>query len=183
MSSLCPRHWSLKQRLEHRGIRDPETGCILWTGSRTTNGYGGLNFKGRHWQAHRASWAVNRGAIPDGLLVCHRCDVRTCINPEHLFLGTQKENMADKVAKQGHERRTEEGPERRPSKAPEIMRIEVMGREFVTRVLAIRPLPKAAAVSARALRPAARSSRAASGCPLPRRSRGREAPRRRARDW
>jgi hypothetical protein len=144
MSSPCPRHWSLKQRLQHRTIRDPKTGCILWTGSRTTNGYGGLNFGGRHWQAHRASWIVNRGPIPQGLLVCHRCDVRTCINPDHLFLGSQKENMADKVAKQGHERRTEEGPERRPSKSPEILRLEMFGREFVTRVLAIRPLDAAA---------------------------------------
>ena len=173
MNSFCPRHWSLKQRLEHRSIRDPKTGCILWTGSRTTNGYGGLNFKGRHWQAHRASWTANRGAIPDGLLVCHRCDVRTCINPEHLFLGTQKENMADKVAKQGHERRTEEGPERRPSKAPEILRIEMLGREFVTRVLAIRPL---AAVSAR---PAARSSPATTAR-RPRRARSTCRPRARA---
>jgi len=183
MSSLCPRHWSLKQRLAHRSIRDPKTGCILWTGSRTTNGYGGLNFKGRHLQAHRASWTVDRGPIPDGLLVCHRCDVRTCINPDHLFLGTQKENMADKVAKQGHERRTEEGPERRPSKAPEILRIEMLGREFVTRVLAIRPLPPVAAVSARTPRPGARSSRAASAGRLPRRSRGPAAARRQARGW
>lgn len=183
MSSLCPRHWPLKQRLEHRSIRDPKTGCILWTGCRTSNGYGGLNFKGRHWQAHRASWVVNHGPIPGGLLVCHRCDVRTCINPEHLFLGTQKENMADKVAKQGHERRTEEGPERRPSKAPEIMRIELLGSEFVTRVLAIRPLPPAEAVSARTPRPAARSSRATSARRLARRSRGREAPQRQARGW
>lgn len=144
MSLPCPRHWSLKQRLDHRSIRDPNTGCILWTASRTTNGYGGLNYGGRHLQAHRASWIAHRGPIPKGLLVCHRCDVRTCINPDHLFLGTQKENMADKVAKQGHERRTEEGPERRPSKAPEIMRIEMLGREFVTRVLAIRPLEEQA---------------------------------------
>jgi hypothetical protein len=183
MNSFCPRHWSLKQRLEHRSIRDPKTGCILWTGSRTTNGYGGLTFKGRPWQAHRASWTANRGAIPDGLLVCHRCDVRTCINPDHLFLGTQKENMADKVAKQGHERRTEEGPERRPSKAPEILRIEMLGREFVTRVLAIRPLLQAEAVSARTPRPAARSSRATSARRLPRRSRDPEAPQQRARGW
>jgi hypothetical protein len=181
MSSICPRHWSLKQRLEHRSIRDPKTGCILWTGSRTTNGYGGLHIKGRHWQAHRASWTANRGAIPAGLLVCHRCDVRTCINPEHLFLGTQKENMADKVAKQGHERRTEEGPERRPSKAPEIMRIEMLGREFVTRVLAIRPLE--AAVRAETPRPAARSSRATSARQPARRRCGPAAASRRARGW
>ena len=135
MSSLCPRHWPLKQRLEHRSILDPKTGCVLWTGCRTTNGYGNLTFKGHHWQAHRASWTVNRGPVPAGLLVCHRCDVRTCINPDHLFLGTQKENMADKVAKQGHERRTENGPECRPSKSPEIMRIEMLGREFVTRLM------------------------------------------------
>ena len=180
MSSPCPRHWSLKQRLEHRSIRDSETDCILWTGGRTTNGYGGLNFGGRHWQAHRASWSVHRGAIPAGLLVCHRCDVRTCINPDHLFLGTQKENMADKVAKQGHERRTEEGPERRPSKAPEILRIEMLGREFVTRVLAIRPIE---AVSPRTPRPAARPSRAASAGRRARRSRAPEAARQRARDW
>ena len=64
MNSFCPRHWSLKQRLEHRSIRDPKTGCILWTGSRTTNGYGGLNFNGRHWQAHRASWTAIHGPIP-----------------------------------------------------------------------------------------------------------------------
>ena len=182
MSSPCPRHWSLKRRLEHRSIRDPETGCILWTGSRTTNGYGGLHVRGRTWQAHRASWTVHCGAIPDGLLICHRCDVRTCINPEHLFLGTQKENMADKVAKQGHERRAEEGPERRPSKAPEILRIEMLGREFVTRVLAIRPLPQAS-VSARTPRPAGRASRATSVRRPARRSRGPEAPKQKARGW
>jgi hypothetical protein len=135
-----PKHWTLRQRLDDRSVLDPKTGCLLWTGVRSTNGYGLLGHAGLRWQAHRASWTLHRGPIPQGLLVCHRCDVRTCINPDHLFIGTQKDNMADKVAKQGHERRTEEGPERRPSKAPEIMRIEMLGREFVTRVLAIRPL-------------------------------------------
>jgi len=152
MNSPCPRQWSLKQRLEYRSVVDARTGCILWTGSRTTNGYGGLTFRNRAWQAHRASWVVHHGRIPRGLLVCHRCDVRSCINPDHLFLGTQKENMADKVAKQGHERRTEQGPERRPSKSPEIMRIEMFGREFVTRVLAIRPLIDAPSQAARGQR-------------------------------
>ncbi len=176
-----PKSWSLQQRLDARSIRDPETGCLLWTGCRSTNGYGLVGYAGQRLQAHRAAWIAVHGAITPGLLVCHRCDVRTCIDPAHLFLGTQKENMADKVAKQGHERRTEKGPERRPSKSPEILRIEMLGREFVTRVLAIRPLPSPAAVSARTPRPAVRSSRAASVGRLRRRSRDPEAPTRRAR--
>lgn len=176
MTLPCPRRWSLKQRLAYRSIRDPKTGCVLWTASRTTNGYGGLNFRGRHLQAHRASWIAHRGPIPKGLLVCHRCDVRTCINPKHLFFGTQKENMADKVAKQGHERRTEPGPERRPSKAPEIMRIEMLGRMFVTRVLAIQPLPNdSATVLPAPSRPASRRRRRAGSSSRARPSRSRTA--------
>jgi hypothetical protein len=91
---------------------------------------------------------AKHGPIPPGLCVLHRCDVRPCINPDHLFLGTQKDNMADLAAKRGHERRPHDGgPEWRPSKAPEIMRIRMYGHEFVTRVLAVRPM---AGVSGRA---------------------------------
>jgi len=131
---------TLQQHLDFHSIRDPETGCLLWTDRRNANGYGCLSRSGQHWLAHRAAWAARHGPIPPGLLVCHRCDVRNCINPDHLFLGTQKQNMADKAVKWGHERRTEEGPERRPTKSPEIMRIRFSGKEYVTRVLSIRPL-------------------------------------------
>lgn len=136
----CPSSWSLQQRLDHYSVRDPETGCVLWTGSRNANGYG-LFCHGGHGLAHRAAWAARHGPIPKGQLVCHRCDVRTCINPDHLFLGTQKDNMADKAAKAGSRRRANEGPKPRPSRAHDIMRIQLWGKEFVTRILAIRPLP------------------------------------------
>ena len=143
----CPNDWPLRQRLDHYSRPDPATGCILWTAGRNTNGYGHVRWRGRLWLAHRAAWIARHGAIPKGLVICHRCDVRTCINPDHMFLGTQKDNMIDKAVKAGHEPRMEAGPERRPSKAPEIMRVQMLGKEFVTRVLALRPLEPVSAAA------------------------------------
>ena len=138
--SLRPPIVLLQQRLARHSVVDPETRCTLWKASRTRNGYGLIRWERRLWLAHRAAWLATHGPIPKGLCVCHRCDVRTCINPDHLFLGTQKENIADMYRKMGHEPRMDPGPERRPSKAPEIMRVQVLGREFVARILAVHPL-------------------------------------------
>ena len=61
--------------------------------------YGQVWWKGRHWLAHRKAWVENRGAIPKGLCVLHKCDVPLCIEISHLVLGTRQENMDDKVRK------------------------------------------------------------------------------------
>jgi predicted XRE-type DNA-binding protein len=74
-------------------------GCWLWRGAVAKTGYGQASFNGRTIAAHRASWQRERGAIPTGMLVLHKCDVRDCVRPSHLFLGTHKDNMADMYAK------------------------------------------------------------------------------------
>lgn len=75
------------------------SGCWLWTASKSRTGYGLASYKGKTWLAHRASWTATNGAIPEGKLVLHKCDVRACINPDHLFLGSYKDNMDDMYRK------------------------------------------------------------------------------------
>lgn len=78
-------------------------GCWLWLGAKGRRGYGYLHRGGktdRHpIRAHRASWEIHFGAIPAGLWVLHKCDNPPCVNPNHLFLGTRKDNMDDCASK------------------------------------------------------------------------------------
>ena len=79
-------------------------GCWLWTGAIKSNGYGHIGSEGpggylKVRTTHRVSWELHFGPIPAGLLVLHRCDVRNCVRPDHLFLGTHTDNMLDCIAK------------------------------------------------------------------------------------
>lgn len=80
-----------------------ENGCRLWQGRLSVKGYGLFSFAGKDERAHRLAWIFSGGKkIPEGMMICHQCDVRNCVEPTHLFLGTNADNVIDCVQKGRH---------------------------------------------------------------------------------
>lgn len=99
--ALATRFWpNVDRRAEYE--------CWLWTGSLGpqrkpgAGRYGVLVVQGRQYRAHRLSWMIANGPIPDGMVIRHRCDVTGCVNPKHLELGTQDDNIADMIGRKRH---------------------------------------------------------------------------------
>ena len=97
--SRPPASFSLAERFWFHVMRTD--GCWLWNAA-TSKGYGVIRVDGRNVLAHRLAYELTYGLLLPGLCVCHHCDVKACVRPEHLFLGTHTDNMRDMSRKHGH---------------------------------------------------------------------------------
>lgn len=108
-ANLPPRPWPIgtKNQTTDRFFEKvkvfEETGCWLWQGATNNpdlkQAYGIFQMDKKKHGAHRAAWIMFRGEIPEGMLLCHKCDVKLCVNPDHLFVGTYSDNLEDAFKK------------------------------------------------------------------------------------
>jgi hypothetical protein len=138
---------TLQARLAPKTRIDPLSGCHIWEGSCTAGGYPRITLCGKTHLLHRLLWTLRYGLIPPGKELCHRCDEPRCINPDHHFVGTHQDNMADRKEKRRArlERAAADAKGQPPPRALDVpekeltpIRIYVRGVEIVGKAV-IRP--------------------------------------------
>lgn len=119
---------SLLNKFEDKFIPEPNSGCWLWISCYKKKGYGYLRTEFGSFLAHRLSYILYKSYIPGKLQVLHKCDVRCCVNPEHLFLGTNIDNVNDKVSKNRQARGDILAMSKRKLTLDQVLRIRQDGR-------------------------------------------------------
>lgn len=133
---------TLPELLERHSIPEPNSGCWLWTGAVYRHGYGVLHWDGKQTAAHRLAWTHVHGPIPSGMVVMHKCDTPGCVNPSHLRVGSQKENLNDARAKG----RMKASPAQRKLSLADVMAIRA------SRALGVRATARAFGISPKHVR-------------------------------
>ena len=118
-----PKFPTMKDRFLNSFEMITESGCWVWGGSVNESGYGQMTWKNRSYSAHRFSYQQFVGSIPESMCVLHQCDVPSCVNPNHLFLGTNQDNMKDKVSKE----RQAKGEKQGSAKLTTVQVMEILG--------------------------------------------------------
>jgi hypothetical protein len=129
------------QRFNAKWMPEPNSGCWLWTASCYPTGYGAfyIGKSEKHNKiipAHRASWIIHNGEIPDGLFVLHKCDVKSCVNPVHLFLGTKWDNTHDCINKGRFVNMGRPGEKNGRAKISEQEMLEIRSSKLPPKILA-----------------------------------------------
>ena len=143
------KRYTLADRFKQKLSAPTERGCIEWASVLSRSGYGRITDRKDgvklQLQAHRVAWEIANGPIPEGMVVCHKCDNRRCVNVEHLFIGTMSDNMRDMVSK-GRDRANRVRGERVACAALTAESV-VVAREMVASGQSRRAVAKALGVS------------------------------------
>lgn len=108
-----------------------DSDCWQWIAGKSSSGYGAFKHEGKQYRAHRFSYDLHKGAIPAGLMVLHKCDNPLCVNPEHLFLGTAKDNAEDRNAKNRQSTARGEAAATSKLKAEQVIAIRADNRKHL----------------------------------------------------
>ena len=135
---MAPKVRPVEERFAEKYTPVPESGCWIWDTNISRDGYGKFWHEGKTKRAHRVSYEIHRGPIPKGMCVCHRCDTPRCVNPDHLFLGTHAENVADRDAKNRHRTNPAQGEDCPKAKLTEDDVLTIRGSDTPNYILADR---------------------------------------------